>query len=570
MLNFVIARGQPLAAGFDKVAKNRTEDRLKNADRDVIALGIAMAAILLFIATGGSVMPRVVDAMLGNGKGPDQLLVCVMLLNIALIIFGWRRYRELTEEISQRKRAEAQARELAEIDPLTGCLNRRSMAAATERLRSETKQSGEAIAFAMVDLDNFKQINDMHGHGTGDQVLVAFVGALSAQLPQRSLLARLGGDEFAFVVPYDPKAPERVDDLVIRLFQSIMPSFAVGAMTLEITMSIGVASDAEEDSTADKLTAADLMHRADIAMYHAKKEGKNRFFWFEPTMESELRFRHELETGIRRGLVNKEFVPFYEQQIDLQTGKLAGFEMLARWRSPQLGIVSPEIFIPIAEEIGVIGDISDQLISQAFVHAREWDERLTLSINVSPVQLRDPWFAQKLLKKLIEHQMPPHRLEVEITESCLHDNVAMVHSMITSLRNQGIKICLDDFGTGYSSLEQLRTLPFDRLKIDRSFVSELRDAGSHSTIIDAVVTLGRGLNLPITAEGIEDEQTEAALRRMGEFKGQGYLYGRPEPVEDVRKRLAHEGLLVLASLMPATADQSADPSDEVQISAAHG
>ena len=526
------------------VRNRKSQDRLGSAEKDLIALGIAVGAILLFVATGGTVLPSVIDAMFGNGKKPDHLLLNALLLNIALVIFGWRRYNQLTHEIGERRRAEEQARELAEFDPLTGCLNRRSMTAATQNLRDEARKRGKAVAFAMIDLDNFKQINDMHGHTVGDQVLVLLSERISKHLPKHSLLARLGGDEFAFVMPFDVRRPERVDDLISRLFEHVTPSFRLNDISLEITMSIGVASDMSKGDDDEAVNTADeLMHRADIAMYHAKKEGKNRFFWFEPSMEAELRFRNELETGIRRGLANGEFVPYYEQQIDLDTGELVGFEMLARWHSPEMGMVSPEVFIPIAEEIGLIGEMSDQLMARSFTDATEWDESLTLSINVSPVQLRDPWFAQKLLKTIVKHKMPAHRLEVEVTESSLHDNIGMVRSMITSLRNQGVKVSLDDFGTGYSSLEQLRTLPFDRLKIDRIFVQELHNPNARSTIVDAIVSLGRGLDMPITAEGIESEAILEKLRKMGTMKGQGYMYGRPEPIDDVRKRLEELGKL---------------------------
>ncbi len=260
-------------------------------------------------------------------------------------------------------------------------------------------------------------------------------------------------------------------------------------------------------------------------------------------MESELRFRNQLETGIRRGLAHGEFVPYYEQQVDLDSGELVGFEMLARWRSPQLGLISPDIFVPIAEEIGLINEMSERLMEQAFADAREWDDSLTLSINISPVQLRDPWFAQRLLKKLVEAGFPPQRLEIEITESCLHENIGLVRSMIMSLRNQGVQISLDDFGTGYSSFEQLRTLPFDRIKIDRSFVSELREPGGRSRIVEAIVSLGRGLDLPLTAEGVEDEEILKALKAMGRLKAQGYFYGQPEDAEAVRARLKAAGRL---------------------------
>ena len=302
------------------------------------------------------------------------------------------------------------------------------------------------------------------------------------------------------------------------------------------------------------------MHKADIAMYHAKKQGKNRFFWFESSMESELRFRNEMIQGLRRGIEKGEFVPFYEQQIDLETGKLVGFEMLARWNSPDFGIVGPDIFIPIAEEMGLIGDLSEQLIVQAFTDAKSWAPELTLSVNISPVQMRDPWFSQKLLKLLIEHNFPPHRLEIEITESCLHENIGMVRTMIASLQNQGVHVSLDDFGTGYASLSQLSSLPFDRLKIDRSFVKELSGSNSGAKIVQAMVSMSDGLHMPVTAEGIEDEKILEALKTLGKMKGQGYHYGLPENGEAVRKRLAESGQL--AQEVPARTGTAEDPAPE--------
>jgi diguanylate cyclase (GGDEF)-like protein len=516
-------------------------------ERDIIALGIATASIILLIGTGGTVMPQVMEVLTGTGGAPNVIVVNALLLNIALIIFGWRRYRELTREIEERRRAEARARLLAAIDPLTQCLNRRAMFAATEGLRASAAQRGEAVAYCMIDLDNFKQINDMHGHSAGDAVLVMLCDRVRALLPREARLARLGGDEFAFVVPYAAGHGDRIDDLVIRLFERLAQPFRMPELTVELTLSIGIAADHAADGTIGPVVdAATLMHRADMALYHAKKQGRNRYFWFEPVMESELRFRNQLETGIRGGLSRGEFVPFYEQQIELDTGALVGFEMLARWRSPQLGLISPDIFVPIAEEMGLITELSERLMEQAFADAREWDETLTLSVNISPVQLRDPWFAQRILKKLVAAGFPAHRLEIEITESCLHENVGLVRSMIMSLRNQGVQIALDDFGTGYSSFEQLRNLPFDRIKIDRSFVSELRTPGGSSRLVEAIVSLGRGLDLPLTAEGVEDEEILKALKDMGKLKAQGYFYGQPEDAEAVRMRLRAAGRLIIA------------------------
>lgn len=531
---------------------------LQTAERDIIALGTAVAAVILLIGTGGSVLPQTFDALLGQGRRPDVLLVNALLLNIALIIFGWRRYRELTREIAVRRTAEERARQLASTDPLTRCLNRRAMQEATEGLRAGATMRGEAVAYCMVDVDNFKQINDMHGHAAGDGVLVMLCDRVRALLPRGAQLARLGGDEFAFVMAFPAGHPDRVDDLVIRLFETLARPFRLPELTVELTISIGLAADHDADGTIGLVVdSATLMHRADMALYHAKKQGRNRYFWFEPSMESELRFRNQLETGIRRGIARGEFIPFYEQQVDLDTGALVGFEMLARWRSPQLGLISPDIFVPIAEEIGLINEMSERLMEQAFADAREWDDSLTLSINISPVQLRDPWFAQRLLKKLVAAGFPPQRLEIEITESCLHENIGLVRSMIMSLRNQGVQIALDDFGTGYSSLEQLRNLPFDRLKIDRSFVSELKEPGNRSRIVEAIVSLGRGLDLPLTAEGVEDEEILTALRSMGRLKAQGYLYGQPEDSEAVRARLKAQGKLTGTPAKPQAAAHSA-------------
>ena len=412
---------------------------------------------------------------------------------------------------------------------------------------SACKADGDGVATIVIDVDNFKQINDIHGHAVGDQVLITFAKRLRRHLPQGSLLARTGGDEFACLVRLEDGKTQPLDELVSWLFRTINAVMNLDGVLVDTTMSVGVATSLDETDEsvvfADDLSPDILLNRADIAMYQAKKRGKNRHVLFEAQMEHDLRFRNDLEIGIRNGVEAGQFVPFYEQQIDIVTGELLGFEMLARWESPELGMVSPEIFIPVAEEIGVISALSEGLMEQAFADAMSWDSALTLSVNISPIQLRDPWFSQKLLKLLVKYNFPPTRLEIEITESCLHDNMVMVRSIISSLRNLGIKVSLDDFGTGYSSLSQLRSLPFDRIKIDRSFVSELRDTDASSRIIDSIVSLGEGLNLPITAEGIEDEEILATLKDLGQFKGQGYLYGRPEDSTQVHKRLERLGKL---------------------------
>lgn len=521
---------------------------LGRADRDIAALGIAVAAIILFVGTGGALMPKIVRAWLGTGSAPDMLLTNAVLLNIALLVFGWRRYNELHHEVTERRRAEERARELAELDPLTGCLNRRSGGPAIDALIASAQLRGLDLAVLMVDLDNFKQINDLNGHQMGDRVLIEVARRLHAQLSGDGVVARIGGDEFVCALTHEPGRSDRVDELAERLIGSMAVPIEEGDVCVEATLSIGIAGTSEDDAG---LGSEALIHRADIAMYQAKKRGRSRYYWFEPQMESELRFRAELEAGIRRGIPAGEFVPYYEQQVDLETGELVGFEMLARWNSPQFGLVSPEIFIPIAEEIDAIGALSEALICQALKDAGEWDPKLTLSVNISPVQLRDPWFAQKLLKLLHDSGFPPGRLEVEITESCLRENIGAVRTVVTSLKNQGIRISLDDFGTSYASLTQLRTLPIDRLKIDRSFVAELADEGLSNELVEAIVSLGRGLSLPVTAEGVETAAILHALQGMGELKGQGYFYGHPEDAATTRVRLAGKHLLSEPGAAPA-------------------
>ncbi|MDN3645694.1 EAL domain-containing protein [Pontixanthobacter aestiaquae] len=528
----------------------------RRIERDIVALGIAVAAILMFVGTGSAVLPQILRSWMSGTEGPDNFIVNALLLNIALIIFGMRRYRELVVEIEHRREAEETAKTLAETDPLTGCLNRRSIMPATDALIADCADGHEATAFLMVDLDNFKQINDLNGHKVGDEVLENTANRMRRVLPPTALLARLGGDEFACVLKFDSRSPDTIDQIATQLIAGVAKPQVIDGMSIEITISVGIATSVAIDvRDKEKPEAQLLMHRSDIAMYHAKGQGKNRYFWFESSMENELRFRNEIETGIRRGISAGEFVPYYEQQIDLETGKLVGFEMLARWKSPELGIVNPTIFIPVAEEIGVIAQLSEQLIEQALTDAKEWDPNLTLSVNISPVQLRDPWFSQKLLKILVKHNFPPSRLEIEITESCIHENIGVVRSMITSLKNQGVKISLDDFGTGYASLSQLRSLPFDRLKIDRSFVGELTDEDSCEKIVSAIISMGDGLKMPITAEGVEDERILEALQGKGPMKAQGYHYGRPESAADVRKRLEPKGLLSRAGEPPKRAEE---------------
>ncbi len=505
---------------------------------DIVASGIILSAILMFVGTGSIVMPKVVESYYDHGSGPDNVIAAAMMLNIALIIFGWNRYRELANEIVIRRAAEETAKAIACTDPLTKCLNRRTLSERTSKMIAQASDIDKNVAFMMLDVDNFKTINDVQGHESGDRVLVEIAKRLEHAVPQDALVSRLGGDEFACAFIFDPEAPQQVERVCEDIIDCISLPISGPQNEVNVTTSIGVAYSDSHTSGFDV-----IMRRADIAMYFSKKNGRNRFTWFEQNMEDEVHVRNEIESAMRAGIAKGEFVPFYEQQVDLQTGGLIGFEVLARWESPELGNLLPEIFIPIAEDSGLINELSEAVMEQAMRDACHWDSALTISVNVSPVQLRDPWLAQKIVKLLVKTGLPANRLEVEITETCLFENVDMAQTIINSLKNQGVRVALDDFGTGYSSLAHLRSLPFDRIKIDRSFVASVHENPESAAIVEAIAGLGKSMNLPITAEGIEDEAVVMHLQSLGCMKGQGFLYGRPQSTDMTHKMLAEKNLL---------------------------
>jgi len=530
-------------------------------ERDIVALGIIAAALIMFVGHAAAAVPGILRFIEGNGEGPAAYLASALLLNTALILFGWRRHSELTKEIHARRMAEQQARELAFTDPLTGSLNRRSIGPEVDRLVTEASASANeyaAVAFVMLDLDHFKQINDLNGHRAGDTLLVTLAERVRCALPPGSMLARLGGDEFACAIPYDRRDAAAIDRVACSIISAAREPFDVPGGQLAISISVGIACSSGLPDNCES-AAEEMLHMADMAMYHAKKNGRNRYDWFEPKMEQDLRSRAELENGILAGIARGEFIPYYEQQVDIVSGKLTGFEMLARWQSPHLGLVGPDRFIPVAEELGVISDLSESVIAQALRDARDWSSHLTLAVNISPVQMRDPWFAQRLLKLMAEANFPPDRLEIEITEMCLNENIGLVRSLITSLKNQGVTVSLDDFGVGYATLAQLRALPFDRIKIDRAFISRLARSEDTETVVSTIASIGEGMNLPVTAEGIENESLRNSLQRIGTFKGQGYFYGRPETAEQVRARLKSEARLAHDGAAPL-----APPEDELR------
>ncbi|HEY0622524.1 putative bifunctional diguanylate cyclase/phosphodiesterase [Sphingomonas sp.] len=533
-------------------------DDIKNGapGTDLITGAISVAAILMFVGTGSSVLSKTLKHYFEGGAPADRTLVIALLLNVALILFGWRRHTALRHEVRIRAAAEERAHMLASRDPLTGFLNRRSLNEEGAAMFVRAHARRKAMALMIVDLDHFKTINDMHGHAVGDALLRAVAGEIATAMPPVALTARLGGDEFACGFLFDPANPDTVERIAERLVTRLSQPIEADGFRLHISCSVGVA---RSDFDCQSIDA--LLRSADIAMYVAKKSGRNRYAWFDQSMERELQTRNELESGLRAAIPRGEIVPYFEQQIDLASGKLYGFEVLARWEHPTRGLISPELFIPIAEETGMIAEMSLSIMHQAFTAARDWDPALNLSVNISPWQLRDAWLAQKIIKVLTETGFPAHRLELEITESALFENLALAQSIVGSLKNQGASLALDDFGTGYSSLAHLRALPFDRIKIDKSFVISLNESADSAAIVNAIVSLGESLNLPITAEGVEDSAIEARLKALGCAKAQGWYYGKPLSVAGARRLLAEKRMLVSpaearrpATVMPIAPD----------------
>ncbi|MGK2908963.1 MAG: putative bifunctional diguanylate cyclase/phosphodiesterase [Sphingobium sp.] len=509
-----------------------------NIRQDLVAGAILFAASLLFVANGSKAMGQVIHMLNGLGAGVEQVLTIAVLLNAALILFGYRRYRDLQAEVQHRAAAEERAQSLAETDPLTNFYNRRSLQENGARMIGSAHAKGKAVAVMLLDLDHFKTVNDIYGHEAGDLVLKVTAERIAATLPPHALVARLGGDEFACAYVFDAQDIHGIERMAEDIVAALMRPVTHADNELVVSTSLGIVRSDTDGNQIDV-----LIRRADIAMYAAKHAGRNRHAWFTRAMEQELQHRNAIEANMRGGIAAGEFVPYYEPQVDLTTGELLGFEMLARWESPLLGLVVPDQFIPIAEESGMIGDLSLAVMRRAFTDARNWDSSLTLSVNISPSQLRDPWLSQKLLKLLLETGFPANRLEVEITESCLFENLELAKTIVQSMKNQGIRLALDDFGTGYSSLAHLRALPFDRIKIDRSFVTAMGESSESAAIVNAIARLGESLGLPVTAEGVETLAIETQLKGLGLPRGQGWHFGKPMTIESARRMLAERDLL---------------------------
>jgi diguanylate cyclase (GGDEF)-like protein len=508
-----------------------TTSRLANARRDALVLAVLILAVVMLIWNGSTFFHNLPMGDSQDGPG-IRLASTALTLNVALILFGWRRYVDLQHEAEMRAEHERRAVVLATTDSITGLFNRKGFADRGGQLCIDAAERGDKLVVVSFQIHRFKAINDQHGYETGDRLLKTLSVSLVSELGPDATLARLSGDEFAVALSLSNDAMARADEVADIVLRTVTRPVLFDEKIIQVGAFAGIAS-----APAAEARIPDILRRADIAMDHARSGRVARPVWFDEGMERALIAHGELEQGIRHGLEHEQFVPYFEPQVDLATGDIVGFEVLARWIHPLSGEIGPDVFIPVAEEIGLIGRLSEQVIGEALREAVSWDPQIKISVNISPLQLADGWLAQRIVRILADTGFPADRLVVEVTESSLFADLDLARTIVTSLKNQGVRLALDDFGTGFSSLSHLRSLPFDIIKIDRSFVTNINAKRENSAIVRAVTALAAALNVPVCVEGIENEESYKTVVRLGCEIGQGWYFGKPMPAEQARDLL---------------------------------
>jgi len=437
---------------------------------------------------------------------------------------GAERHVLAVRDISERKEAAARIAHLAYHDALTGLPNRAVFGDHLARGVAKAAEQGEPIAVLCIDLDGFKAVNDMHGHPAGDEVLIEAAHRLRGVVRGNELVARLGGDEFA-VVQQGGSQPTHAGLLSERIIEALQQPFAIGGQSVRISASIGVAV-----YPADADTPSDLIKNADMALYRAKAEGRGLTRFYEAAMDEALRQRRQLEADLCLAVSREELEVYYQPLADMVSGAITGFEALLRWDHPRLGPVSPEMFIRLAEESGIIVKLGEWVLRAACTEAVRWDPPLKLSVNLSPIQFMQEDLVGAVERVLADTGLAPSRLELEVTEGLLIKDAGGAVAMLERLKALGVQIAMDDFGTGYSSLTYFRMFPFDKVKIDQGFVREMMENPQAMAIIRSVIGLGHGLGVPVVAEGVETQAQLDALRAEGCDQVQGYLIARPNPI----------------------------------------
>jgi len=468
---------------------------------------------------------------------------------------GWQgaegfQYGVLLRDISERKREAEKIRYLAEIDTLTGLPNRNTLHQHLTAALADSQFDDGKVAVLQIDLDGFKEINDLLGHGYGDQVLIAVGEQLKALAGDDGFLARLGGDEFAIVVG-GRGAAERADALASKILETFKQGpMPVGGRELVVGASIGIVVYPEDGATTQE-----LLGNVDLALHSAKAEGRGRHEFFHGQLRKDLEARLSLEAEIKRAAENKEFELFYQPQIDLRDGRLVGAEALIRWRHPTRGLVSPGDFIPVVNASPLAHDVGCWVLAAACIQGRAWQERghhVRIAVNLSPIQLQSGDLSAVVSAVLQATGFSPSLLELEVTEDIVLADEQRALKNFRELQALGVRLAFDDFGTGYAGLSYLKKFPLNVLKIDRGFVAGLCQSADDMAIVAATVTMSRQLGLKVIAEGIEDQGTAEALSMLGCDEGQGFLYGKPMPAPEFEQRFL-SGAEVVAAPEPATA-----------------
>ncbi|MBN9441263.1 EAL domain-containing protein [Bosea sp. (in: a-proteobacteria)] len=435
----------------------------------------------------------------------------------------------LTEDATERKRTEARIEQMARFDELTGLANRFEYNRHIDDAFARLERTGEAFALLYVDLDGFKQVNDSLGHDIGDLVLMETASRLRNATRGNDVLARFGGDEFLLILPSADQGV--VTAIAQRMIDSMTRAFVVDGKTVYVTASIGIAMAPDDGSSP-----ADLLRHADTALYKAKSAGRNTQMFFNPAMAEEMTERHEIEVDLRKACNDGSLELFYQPIVDLKTQAVVSREALMRWRHPTRGMVPAGVFIPIAEQSGLIAAMGDWAIRQACKDAAGWEPGIGVSVNVSPLQFREPRRLVDTVKEaLIASGLSSRRLTLEITESLLIEDNKLTLSVLEELKALGVSFALDDFGTGYSALGYLSAYPIAQVKIDQSFARDVHNSEAPKAIIEAVCQLARRLQMNVVVEGIETEQQRLAVQLLGAQRAQGYLFGRPESLSTIRR-----------------------------------
>jgi diguanylate cyclase (GGDEF)-like protein/PAS domain S-box-containing protein len=437
-------------------------------------------------------------------------------------------------DITERKRAEAHVAHMAHHDGLTGLPNRVLLRLRMEEALARLRRTGKGVAMLCIDLDNFKSVNDTLGHPCGDHLLQRIAERIRGMIRDEDTAARLGGDEFA-ILQANIAEPAEVVALARRFLAEIGEPFDVMGHQVLIGASVGIALAPGDGDDADR-----VLKNADLALYRAKADGKGTFRFFEAEMDARAQTRRRLEMDLRKAMLAGALEVHYQPLVQLESGKVSALEALLRWPHPERGFVPPSEFIPIAEETGLIVSLGAHVLTQACSDACKWPEHVKVAVNLSPVQFRTGNLFVAVKQALEQTGLSPKRLELEITETLLLEKADYVLATLHALRALGVGISMDDFGTGYSSLSYLRSFPFDKIKIDRSFVHDLGSNAEGQAIVGAILSLGSNLGITITAEGVETDAELACLQAAGCHEGQGYLFSKAQPQAEILKFLAKE------------------------------